>query len=202
MKIQPLEPGMFYHVYNRGNNGTDLFYDTDCYYHFLRLYEKYMNPVADTYAWCLLGNHFHLLVYIKTEDEIDTSKLEYSTVEKPKVVNASKQFSHLFNAYTQAINKRFKRTGSLFERPFHRKLVSSEDYFQKLIYYIHNNPVHHGFCKNINEYPWSSYGSIVSEKPTQIKRKEVIDAFYDLDNFIAYHNQDQNLFDIDNLIIE
>jgi len=65
MKIQPLEPGMFYHVYNRGNNGTDLFYDTDCYYHFLRLYEKYMNPVADTYAWCLLGNHFHLLVYIK-----------------------------------------------------------------------------------------------------------------------------------------
>ncbi|RKS20415.1 REP element-mobilizing transposase RayT [Flavobacterium endophyticum] len=202
MKIQPLEPGMFYHVYNRGNNGIDLFYDTDCYYHFLRLYEKYMNPVADTYAWCLLGNHFHLLVYIKTEDEIDTSKLEYSTVEKPKVVNASKQFSHLFNAYTQAINKRFKRTGSLFERPFHRKLVSPEDYFQKLIYYIHNNPVHHGFCKNISEYPWSSYGSIVSEKPTQIKRKEVIDAFYDLDNFIAYHNQDQNLFDIDNLIIE
>lgn len=202
MKIQPLEPGMFYHVYNRGNNGIDLFYDTDCYYHFLRLYEKYMNPVADTYAWCLLGNHFHLLVYIKAEDEIDTSKLEYSTVEKPKVVNASKQFSHLFNAYTQAINKRFKRTGSLFERPFHRKLISWEDYFQKLIYYIHNNPVHHGFCKNISEYPWSSYGSIVSEKPTQIKRKEVIDAFYDLDNFIAYHNQDQNLFDIDNLIIE
>lgn len=202
MKIQPLEPGMFYHVYNRGNNGIDLFYDTDCYYHFLRLYEKYMNPVADTYAWCLLGNHFHLLVYIKAEDEIYTSKLEYSTVEKPKVVNASKQFSHLFNAYTQAINKRLKRTGSLFERPFHRKLVSCEDYFQKLIYYIHNNPVHHGFCKNISEYPWSSYGSIVSEKPTQIKRKEVIDAFYDLDNFIAYHNQYQNLFDIDNLIIE
>ena len=202
MKIQPLEPGMFYHIYNRGNNGINLFYDTDCYYHFLRLYEKYMEPVAETYAWCLLGNHFHLLVYVKAEDEIDTSKLEYSTVEKPKIVNASKQFSHLFNAYTQAINKRFKRTGSLFEKPFHRKLVSSDDYFQKLIYYIHNNPVYHGFCEDINEYPWSSYGSIVSEKPTQIKRKEVIDAFYGLDNFIAYHNQNQNLFDIDNLIIE
>lgn len=202
MKIQPLEPGMFYHVYNRGNNGIDLFYDTDCYYHFLRLYEKYMEPVAETYAWCLLGNHFHLLVYIKKDEEIDISKLEYSTVEKPKIVNASKQLSHLFNAYTQAINKRFKRTGSLFEKPFHRKLVSSDDYFQKLIYYIHNNPVYHGFCEDINEYPWSSYASIVSEKPTQIKRKEVIDAFYGLDNFIAYHNQDQNLFDIDNLIIE
>ncbi|WP_306567009.1 hypothetical protein [Flavobacterium lindanitolerans] len=202
MKIQPLEPERFYHVFNRGNNGIDLFYDTDCYYHFLRLYEKYMEPVAETYAWCLLKNHFHLLIYIKPRNEIDSSKLKYSTVEKPNVISASKQFSHLFNAYTQAINKRFKRTGSLFEKPFHRKLVASNDYFQKLVFYIHNNPVHHGFCKNINDYPWSSYGSIISEKPTKIKRKEVIDAFYNLDNFIAYHNQNQDLFDIDGLIIE
>lgn len=202
MKTQPLEPGKFYHVYNRGNNGINLFYNTENYYHFLRLYEKYMNPVVETYAWCLLKNHFHLLVYIKTENEIDTSKLEYSTVEKPRVVGASRQFSHLFNAYTQAMNKRFKRTGSLFEKPFHRKLVASDDYFQKLIYYIHNNPVHHGFCKKINDYRWSSYESIISEKPTKIKRKEVIDTFYDLDNFIAYHDQNQDLFDIDNLIIE
>ncbi|THD32491.1 MAG: hypothetical protein DI588_07700 [Flavobacterium johnsoniae] len=202
MKMQPLEHEKFYHIFNRGNNGIDLFYDTDCYYHFLRLYEKYMEPVAETYAWCLLKNHFHLLIYIKPRNEIDSSKLKYSTVEKPNVISASKQFSHLFNAYTQAINKRFKRTGSLFEKPFHRKLVASNDYFQKLVFYIHNNPVHHGFCKNINDYPWSSYGSIISEKPTKIKRKEVIDAFYNLDNFIAYHNQNQDLFDIDGLIIE
>lgn len=202
MKIQPLEHEKFYHIFNRGNNGINLFYDTDCYYHFLRLYEKYMEPVAETYAWCLLKNHFHLLIYIKPRNEIDSSKLKYSTVEKPNVISASKQFSHLFNAYTQAINKRFKRTGSLFEKPFHRKLITSDDYFQKLIYYIHNNPVHHGFCKKINDYPWSSYGSIISEKPTKIKRKEVIDAFYNLDNFIVYHNQNQDLFDIDGLIIE
>ena len=142
------------------------------------------------------------MVYIKPQNEIDNRKLKYSTVEKPRIISASKQFSHLFNAYTQAINKRFKRTGSLFEKPFHRKLITSDDYFQKLIHYIHNNPVHHGFCKNINDYPWSSYGSIISEKPTKIKRKEVIDVFYNLDNFIAYHNQNQDFFDIDGLIIE
>lgn len=202
MKTQPLEPGRFYHIYNRGNNSIDLFYDTDSYYHFLRLYEKYMEPVAETYAWCLLRNHFHLLVYIKMDSEIDIAKLEYSTIEKPRIISSSKQFSHFFNAYTQAINKRFNRTGSLFEKSFSRKLVTSDSYFQKLIYYIHNNPVHHGFCKNINDYPWSSYGSIVSEKPTKIKRKEVIDAFDDLDNFIEYHCQNQNLFEIENLIIE
>lgn len=202
MKTQPLEQGKFYHIYNRGNNSIDLFYDSDSYYHFLRLYEKYMEPVVETYAWCLLRNHFHLLVYIKMDSEIDVTKLEYSTIEKPKIISGSKQFSHFFNAYTQAINKRFNRTGSLFEKSFSRKLVTSDSYFQKLIYYIHNNPVHHGFCKNINDYPWSSYGSIVSEKPTKIKRKEVIEAFDDLENFIEYHGQNQNIFEIENLIIE
>ena len=104
----PLENGNYYHVYNRGNNGIDVFFDTESYHHFLRLYNKYISPIAETYAWCLLRNHFHLLVYIKLENEIDRSKLEYSTVEKPKILDPSKQFGHLFNAYTQAINKNLK----------------------------------------------------------------------------------------------
>lgn len=197
-----LIPGNYYHIYNRGNNGIDVFYDSDSYYYFLNLYSKYINPVAETFAWCLLKNHFHLLVYLKTEAEIDTAKLEYSTTEQPKVVSASKQFSHLFNAYTQAINKKFNRSGSLFEKPFERKLVNNESYFQKLIFYIHNNPVHHGFTNDINNYPWSSYETILSKKPTHLKRDEVIQFFSDLDNFIHFHNQKQNLNEINNLIIE
>ncbi len=199
---QPLIAGNYYHIYNRGNNGIDVFYDNDSYYYFLNLYSKYINPIADTYAWCLLKNHFHILVYLKTDDEIDNNKLEYSTVEIPKQISASKQFSHLFNSYTQAINKKFKRSGSLFEKPFERKLVTSENYFQKLIFYVHNNPVHLGFTDKINDYPWSSYETIVSSKPTQLKRKEVIEIYSDLDNFIYFHNQKHNLGEINNLIIE
>jgi REP element-mobilizing transposase RayT len=138
----PLESGNYYHIYNRGNNRDDIFYESENYYHFLRLYEKYIEPVADTFAWCLLKNHFHFLVYIKTNSEINENLLNYSTVEKPKVISASKQFSHFFNAYTQAINKRYNRTGSLFEKNFKRKLVLTEAYFGRLIFYIHNNPVH------------------------------------------------------------
>jgi putative transposase len=198
----PLEKGNYYHIYNRGNNSIDVFYDKESYLHFLRLYDKYISPIADTYAWCLLKNHFHFLVYTKLDNEIEYSKLEYSTVEYPKILDPSKQFGHFFNAYTQAINKKFNRTGSLFERPFERKLVTSDKYLQNLIYYIHNNPVHHGFVQQMSLYPWSSFESIVSDKPTKLKRQNVIDLYGTKFDFLDYHNTFQNLNEITKFIIE
>jgi len=198
----PLENGKYYHIYNRGNNGIDLFYETENYNYFLRLYEKYIDPIAETFAWCLMKNHFHILVYIKEANEINIAKLEYSSTAKPKTINASKQFSNLFNAYTLAMNKRYNRTGSLFEKNFKRKIVSSENYFQKLIFYIHNNPVHHRFTQNIVEYPWTSYGTIISSKQTKLQRNRVLEYFNDVENFKYFHSINQNLEDIESLIIE
>lgn len=198
----PLENGKYYHIYNRGNNGIDLFYEIENYKHFLRLYERYIDPVAETYAWCLMKNHFHILVYIKETEEIDSTKLEYSSTDKPKIVSASKQFSNLFNAYTLAMNKRYNRTGSLFEKNFRRKVVNSETYFQKLVFYIHNNPVHHKFAEHIIEYPWTSYGTVISNKKTKLQREKVIEYFHDLENFNYYHSSNPNLDEIEGLIIE
>jgi REP element-mobilizing transposase RayT len=198
----PLENGKYYHIYNRGNNGIDLFYDVENYKHFLSLYEKYIDPIAETFAWCLMKNHFHILVYIKETNEIDITKLEYSSTDKPKIISASKQFSNLFNAYTLEMNKRYNRTGSLFEKNFKRKVVGSENYFQKLIFYIHNNPVHHRFVDHIVEYPWTSYGTIISTKQTKLQRNRVIESFNDLENFKYYHSLNQNLDEIEDLIIE
>ena len=199
---QPILHGNYYHIYNRGNNGIDVFLDSDSYYHFLRLYAKYVEPIAETFAWCLLKNHFHLLVRIKDKNEIDENQLTYNTTEKPKVIDPSRQFSHLLNAYTQAINKRHNRTGSLFETTFERKIVTNEKYLQQLIFYIHNNPVHHGFVKQMSLYPWSSYDTVTSDKPTKLMRTEVIELFNDLENFVYFHNQQQSMNEISNLIIE
>lgn len=198
----PLENGNYFHIYNRGNNGIDVFFDSESYYHFLRLFDRYISPIAETYAWCLLKNHFHILVYIKLDVEIDYSKLEYSTVEKPKVLDPSKQFGHLFNAYTQAINKKFHRTGALFEKPLERKQITSEKYLQNVIYYIHNNPVQHGFTKQMSLYPWSSFDSVISEKTTKLKREKVIELYGTKEDFMEYHNNIQNLNEITKFIIE
>ncbi len=201
-KKEPLDFGNYYHLYNRGNNGIDIFFENGNYDYFLKLYHQYIHPIAETFAWCLMKNHFHFLVYIRNEKDVLTDLLEYSTVDKPRVLDPSKQFGHLFNAYTQAINKKYSRTGSLFEKPFERKRVSSEKYFQNLIYYIHNNPVHHGVTKTMKEYSWSSYGSFLSDKSTNLNRDEVIEIYGSKENFIDYHGDEQDLENIFDLIID
>jgi len=202
MEIERIDFGGYYHIFNRGNNGINLFFENDNYRYFMQLYDKYISPIADTYAWCLLKNHFHFLIRIKEADEIDKTEFSYSTKQSSTKTSPSAQFSHFFNAYTQAINKKYGRTGSLFEKPFQRKMVSSESYFRKLIFYIHNNPVHHGVIHRLDLYPWSSYKTILSDASTKLKRSDVIEYFEDLENFIYYHQQNQNLKEIDEFLIE
>ena len=105
-----------------------------------------------------------------------------------KIGTPSQQFSKLFNAYAQAFNKYHQTHGTLFERPFRRKLVNSDDYRKRVVAYIHNNPVHHGFCKQPLEYPWSSYLACTTEKLTKVKREEVVGWFGGLAGFVAAHD--------------
>lgn len=225
--IEPLLHGNFYHIYNCGINGTELFKEADNYRHFLNCYEKYIETVAETYAWCLMGNHFHFLVRIKEKKEIgfylplnadrsgDAVRLkaspDLSASEGPDSVNRyynakpdpntlkapdpSRHYSHLFNAYTRYFNLKYSRHGALFERPFKRKKIESDNYLKNLIIYIHNNPVHHSFCSHPVEYPWSSYLTCISEKPTRLKRQQVIDYFDDRANFSFSHRLMPNLTD-------
>jgi hypothetical protein len=101
-----------------------------------------------------------------------------------------RHFSHLFNAYSRYLQTRNGRTGNLFERPFKRKIIDNPEYLKTVVLYIHNNPVHHGFCNHTLEYPWTSYLTSISEKPTKLKRDEVIKLFKDTENFKQQHNQE------------
>ena len=65
---------IYYHIYNRGTNRENIFVQERNYDHFMKLYAKTIGPVADTFAYCLLRNHFHLLVRIKSEEEISNDK--------------------------------------------------------------------------------------------------------------------------------
>jgi len=69
-----IECDTFYHIYNRGINGESIFKKETNYIFFLAQYAKYIQPVADTYAYCLLNNHFHLLIKTKEEKEIIDGK--------------------------------------------------------------------------------------------------------------------------------
>ena len=67
---EPLHFGSFYHIYNRGINRERIFVEETNYEYFLKLIKKHILAIADIYAYCLLNNHFHLLVRIKSEKEL------------------------------------------------------------------------------------------------------------------------------------
>jgi len=179
--VAPLEPGGYYHIYNRGNNGEDLFREERNYRYFLQLYAHHVHPAADTFAYCLLRNHFHLLVRIKTEQTSQVSKT-CEVYRKP-----SQHFSNLFNAYTKALNKAYGRTGSLFQERFGRIAVSSDAYFWRLVFYIHFNPQKHGFVDDFREWPWSSYAALRGTGATNLRRDEVLQWFGGVGEFERSH---------------
>ncbi len=179
LKQIPLISGQYYHIYNRGNNGENLFFEERNYEYFFKLYIRYIYPIADTYAYCLMKNHFHFLIRIKLDADLTgLSKPDYS-----------KQFSNLFNAYTKAINKTYQRTGNLFQRPFKRILVNSNYYLANLVSYIHRNPQKHGFTDDFRTYPYSSYQTIYQQKKSRINGQEVMKWFHNPRSFVEYHKK-------------
>ena len=189
-----LEAGNYYHIYNRGVNRCNLFRTSENYRYFLRQYEKYIDPIADTFAWALMKNHFHLLIRIKEESEINLNRLPVPIKAQAsdipvKLKKPHLYFSDLFNSYSQAFNIQENRTGSLFQRPFSRIHVDDPMYFKNLIVYIHTNPEHQGFVDNFRDYPWTSYGTILSLNPTRLQREKVIGWFNGKGEFMNIHNQ-------------
>ncbi|UAM97753.1 transposase [Polaribacter litorisediminis] len=172
MKYEVLVEDSFYHIYNCGNNKEDIFIEEQNYSYFLRLVKKHLSKTSDILAYCLLKNHFHFIV--KTKEEV-----------LPKQISQS--FSNLFNAYSKSINKKYGRTGSLFKDRFSRIKLDSEEYLKNLILYIHLNPTHHNFIDDFRNYKYSSYNSILSDKPTKLLRANVITLFDDKKNFIDAH---------------
>ena len=191
----PLLPGRYYHVFNRGNNRELLFREQRNYTYFLRLYALHIEPVAETYAYSLLPNHFHFMIRVRhpefqTGPFLEKGPVSLATKKEPvsdTPASASRQFNNLFIAYAKAVNKAYQRTGALFERPFKRKLVGNRRYLQHLLTYINQNPVKHGFVADPADWPWSSYSAICTTADTRIQRATVLEWFGGLPAFVDAH---------------
>ena len=194
MKNQPLEPNIIYHVYNRGNNGERIFIEERNYEYFMQLYDKYISPIADTFAYCLMPNHFHFLIRIKENQE-------RGSFEEPRSSDPiSKQFATFFGTYSKAINKAYSRTGRLFEDRFKRKPVTNDRYFRTLVTYIHQNPQRHGLIDDFRDWPYSSFGALASHKQTKLAKDEVLDWFDNREGFLDFHQYTTDLKSIQSLI--
>ena len=101
----------------------------------------------------------------------------------------SQAFSNLFNAYARAFNRAYQRTGALFQRPFGRRLITSEAYLARVVIYIHQNPQKHTFVSDFRDWPYSSYPAHLSAQPTHLKRDDVLKWFGTTEAFASAHGQ-------------
>ncbi len=192
-KREPFFPNTTYHIWNHAIEPTNIFCNKENYRYFLERYAHYINPIADTFAYCLMPNHFHILLQIKGDVELrdfffpeEKESLSDSTLSR----QISMQFGKFFNAYVKAYNKSYERKGPLFWQELYRRSVETEEYFRNLVHYIHHNPVHHGFVDDFRDWEHSSYASFLSPKMSKLKRQEVLKWYGDIDEFVIFHQKE------------
>lgn len=155
------QPGELYHVYNRGVDRQPVFFDRNNYAHFLRLLRRELigedgTPAqqaedtsrhrnADVICYCLMPNHFHLVL-------------------RPLTNDLSHRMGQLGKSYTQAINNRLARFGPLFQGRFKAIHVDQEEYLLHLTRYIHLNPVRAGLTHDPALWEFSSYQEFIGQR--------------------------------------
>lgn len=189
-------PGNYYHVYNHANGKENLFPEQKNYLFFLEKVSLHILTFVKLHAYCLLPNHFHLLIYVREFEELKLLQ-QFSLIEnKPEEElqllmekNISKSFSNLFSSYAQSYNKIYKRKGSLFMPNMKANIIEDNSSICKVTHYVHTNPVHHGFVKKPEDWKFSSYNSYLSDLTTKLSKKEIFEIFGSRNHFIEYHKQ-------------
>jgi len=134
--------GMPYHIVQRGNNKEACFIETETYQFYLELLKEVsLRYDMAVHSYCLMTNHIHILATAGDKTSISNTM---------KVVGSR---------YAQYINKKYKRTGTLWEGRHKSSLVQSDKYFLTCSRYIELNPVVANMVKRPEEYVWSSYHS-------------------------------------------
>jgi len=141
--------GSLFHIYNQGNNRETVFYTHANYIFFLSKIKKYIKPHCEILSYCLMPNHFHLLIYT------NQNTVKKNCYDKNLL---SEGFRHLLSSYAKAINIQQSRVGSLFTQNTHAKKLSNKTN-QALVclMYIHQNPVKSGLVSDMGNWMYSSF---------------------------------------------
>jgi REP element-mobilizing transposase RayT len=148
-----------YHVMVRGNERKDIFNKKEDKERFMEILSKTKRKTKfELYAYCLMGNHFHLVIREKEE-------------------NISSIMKRLNVSYAYYFNKKYDRVGHVFQGRYKSEPIEDDKYLLAAVRYVHNNPVKAGFVKNVNEYKWSSYGEYLDLNGGIIDRDLVLGIF-------------------------
>ncbi|MDR8391600.1 transposase [Aliifodinibius sp. S!AR15-10] len=166
-------PNNWYHIYNRGNNRANIFFENENYIFFLEKIRKHWLSHCEIAAYCLMPNHFHFLVKIK---------------ESYTQGQLNKRIAITLRSYTQAINRSFDRTGSLFEESTKAKCLSKgksvKNYNYPLIclHYIHQNPLRAKLVNQLREWRFSSFPDLAEFRNGSLPAKDLVYQYFQFNN--------------------
>ena len=142
--LRIIYPDAWYHVMNRGQGRVQIYREQDDYFAFVELLREasamWKVRIA---AYCLMSNHYHLLV-------------------QTPGANLSRFMRHINGLYTQYFNRTYKSDGPLFRGRYKSIVVESDSYLLELVRYIHRNPLQGGLVKHLEDYRWSSHRMYIS----------------------------------------
>ena len=139
-------PDTFYHVLSRGNERKEIFRDEKDHLRFLDTLGKMVERFKlEVHAYVLMKNHFHLLVHTKE-------------------ANLSRAIQWLGVSYSVWFNRKYQRSGHLFQGRFKSFLIENDRYFTTMCLYIHGNPLRARIVKRLSDYQWSSYQAYADKK--------------------------------------
>ena len=199
------EKNKLFHIYNQGNNRSKLFFNDRNYEFFLFKIAKYILPYADIIAWCLMPNHFHLMIHIR-----DTKRCVFKNEETGDIRfrSLNDSIGILLRTYTRAVNKENNWSGSLFRsttkaEPVNslkslmptmadtqntwllKSILSEKQYPQICFNYIHLNPVRAKLVKNLLEWKYSSAQDFYGRRKKKLTNVDLAKKFVDTD--LALH---------------
>lgn len=171
-------PGELYHIYNRGNNQQPIFFQRENYLYFLKKVRKELLPFCHILSYCLMPNHYHFLVKVK----------ENYIVDKKDIL--SRKIGTLQSSYTQAINKKFTKKGSLFQQRAKNKLLNRKLQAFICFHYIHQNPLKARLCSRMDEWQFSSFIDYVGKRNGTLPSYEVTYKELEIDRDpVLFYNQ-------------
>jgi REP element-mobilizing transposase RayT len=191
----------FYHITARAVGNQLLFLSDEFRAYFVYRFKTMLNGYITTLAYTLIDNHIHWMIRVNAPETLIAHLNQLHPVHlkehQRKYLSGALdidtalelQFKDLFISYAMYFNKQFKRKGSLFIKPFRRVAIENQAHYTQLVGYIHCNRIKHLGIVDYQNYPWSSYHEIISDKPGFVDREEVLNWFGGKRAFEDYHEE-------------
>ena len=158
-----------YHIMLRGINQQQIFHEAEDYNKFIEIVKECKQTKDfNIYAYCLMGNHVHLLLK-ETEETI------------------GQVMKRIASRFASWYNIKYQRVGHLFQDRFKSEPVEDDAYFLTVLRYIHQNPIKAGLCKKIDDYQYSSFNEFFLK--SSLIDSEVVFDIISKDDFISFNNE-------------